>query len=221
MLLSAVNRASRALRALRAARRSAGFTLVEMLVSLFVVSLIMMAAVSVYTMGWRWWAEVAPRIEAQKVVRVALASIIDGRRDATAGTYVVGSTTYNRRCGIAWSVFTPTIDTPSDAPNPASSRIRFGLNKSTDTATTREFRLKTDPATGLWAVYYKDDAGTYHMIKPTIGITNLQFEKYSGLNNLIKVTATVDKTVQGTRRGNYRVKAEYSEFIYLRSVASI
>jgi len=198
-----------------------GFTLVETLVSVFVVILVMLAAVSVYVMGWRWWAEVAPRIEAQKAARVALASIIEGRIDATAGTYTVGATTYGRRNGIAWSVFAPTIDTPSDSPNPANSRIRFGLDKSSDTATTREFRLKTDPATGLWAVYYKDDADVYHMIRPTIGITGLRFENYDGLNNLVRVTATVDRTVRGTRRGDYQVTVEYSEVVYLRSVTSL
>ena len=90
-------------------RASSGFTLVEALISLFIVTFMFAAAVSVYAMGWRWWAEISPRIEAQRIARVALSSVIDGRIDATAGTYTIGSTVYGRRNGIAQRMLSRSI----------------------------------------------------------------------------------------------------------------
>lgn len=190
-----------------------GFVLAEVLITLLVVVFVLTASVSIYIMAHQWWAEIAPRIDAQKIARVALTSIIDGRIDPTADTYTVIPRTYGRRNGIAWATAMPDI--------PSASRINFRLDKPGETSNLRSFYIATDPATQLKAVYYLNSNGAAQMIRPTLGITNLQFEKYLGYNNAIKVTATVDKNVIGTRRQPYRVKVEYNEIAYLRSVASL
>lgn len=190
-----------------------GFVLAEMLITLLVITFVLSASISIYMMTAQWWAEMAPRVEAQKIARVALTSIIDGRIDPTAGTYTVNLRTYGRRNGIAWATETPDI--------PSSSRINFRLNKPGETSNVRSFYIATDPVTKLRAVYYADSSGAVTMIRSTLGITDLRFEKYLGYNNAIKVTATVDKNIIGTRNQPYRVKVEYSELAYLRGVASI
>lgn len=190
-----------------------GFLLVELLITLLLAGFVLTALVSIYITTSQWWAEIAPRIDAQKIARVALTSIIDGSIDPTAGTYTIGSKTYGRRNGIAWATATPDI--------PSLFRINFMLNKPGESSNVRSFYMATDPVTNLRAIYYQDSSGAVRMIKPTLGITDLRFEKYMGYNNAIKVTATVDRNVIGTRRQPYRVKVEYSELAYLRGVTSL
>lgn len=163
---------------------------------------------SLYLMGWRWWHEVAPRIEAQRIARITLSTITSGTVDSTAGTYQVGSATYTRRNGIYGATSVPSI--------PSLSEIDFGLEP--DGSNVRSFYLGTDEASGLKALYYKDSNSVRHKIKATSGLTDLKFEKLGGIDNIIKVTATVEKTVLGTRNVPYEIKVVYDEVVYLRNV---
>lgn len=190
------------------------FSIVEALLATFVVLYVFLSVVSVYIMVWRWWHEVAPRIEAQRIARVALSSIIDGAADPTAGTYTVNSVTYKRRSGIAWATSSPDI--------PSQSQINFMLVP--DSSNIRSFYITQDDEDSTKeAVYYKDYNNatltpTVHKIASTVGITDLKFEKFLSLSNIIKVTATVEKEIKGTRQTPYNIKVEYNDIVYLRNV---
>lgn len=185
-----------------------GISAIEVLLATFVALYVILGAWSVYIMAWRWWNEVQPKVEAQRIARLALSGIIYGSLDSTAGTYTVGGVQFTRRNGISGAVSSPNI--------PSDSRIDFQLEG--DTGNDRAFYLGADAGTGLGVVYYTDDASQSHELMHTEGITDLKFEKYMGNNNVIKVTATVERTISGTRSAPYNVKAEYSEVVYLRNV---
>ena len=188
-----------------------GFTLFEALTASVITLFIIMGVWSIYVLGWSQWHEIAPQLDAQKIVRSAIVSIIDGARDSSAGTYSIGSSSYYRRNGIAQAVAEPDISSAN------TQRIDFKLEP--DTGNSRSFYLGADPASGMNAVYYRDNSGNARMLKTTIGITDLQFEKYGGLNNLVKVTASVERDVVGTRQNAYHIKVVYSDVAYLRSVS--
>ena len=172
---------------------------------------------AIFIMVWKWWYETAPRIEAQRMARVALASVIDGTIDSTAGTDVIDSAAYNRRNGIEWAV---SFDIPAGE---NGKRIDFGLPQDGVGSNVRSFYLGTDEASGLNVVYYKDNNAALHRIRPTLGMTDLKFEKYtdaggSVYDDIVKVTATVDKTVTGTRQGDYAIEVKHSDTVFLNNV---
>jgi len=184
------------------------FSLVELLTASFVALYVIAASWSVYMMVSRWWYETGPKIEVQRIARVALLSIVEGAPDPTTGTFTFGATTYKRRNGIAWAIADPTIGADTKT-------ISYRLEP--DASNVRRFYLGTDAASGLGAVYYRDSSSIDHEIRPTIGITDLKFETVAGYNNMIKVTATAEKVVTGTRQASYKVSAQYSDVVYLRN----
>ncbi|MDD5422645.1 MAG: hypothetical protein WC592_01805 [Candidatus Omnitrophota bacterium] len=186
------------------------FTLTELLTASFIAMFIFLAAWSIYVMSWSWFYEMSPRIEAQRIARIALSAIREGSMDDTVGTFSVGAVTFKRRNGIANAIAEPDI--------PSLQRINYALEP--DGSNERSFYLGIDAASGLNALYYMDNDGTVHEIMATIGLSDLKFEKYLGCGNLIKVTATVEKDIAGTRPGGQHIKAEYSDIVSLKNVAS-
>jgi hypothetical protein len=187
------------------------FTLIEAITATFVGLYVFLGVWAIYTMSWSWWNEMVPRIEAERIARVALTSIIEGTIDPTAGTCTVGSTTYSMRNGIAWAKLVDDI-----AYGTSVTSINFGLDP--DSSKVRSFYLGVDATTGLGVVYYKDSNSVVHMIKPTLGITDLRFEKTGGEADMLKVTTSVTKNVLGTRKTAYPVTVTYSDSVYLRNL---
>ena len=187
-------------------------TLAEVITASAIALYTIGAAWAVYIMVWRWYYEAAPRVEAQRMARAAIAQIVDGYPDSTTGTYTIGSTTYKRRNGIAWATEDPTV---------TSDQIDYRLEP--DSSNIRSYYMATVPDTGgEKALYYKDSNGTSHEIRATRGITALTFEKFEDKdetvhNNIITVTATAEKEVRGTRSQPYNIKIVYSDVIYLRN----
>lgn len=186
-----------------------GFTLIEVMTASMISLYVILGAWVLYMMGWSWWHEIAPRVEAERIARTALSSIITGRTDTTAGYYNIGTTTYARRNGIMGAIDVPTISV-------SEQEIDFALEP--DSSNARSFYLGTDSVTGQKLVYYKDNNGSVHPIDSTRGITDLKFEKLLSNDNLIKVTATVQRTITGTRSGNYDITVSYNEVVCLRNV---
>jgi len=189
--------------------RNAGVTLFEALIAVFIALYVFLALSSLFVMSWKWWHEILPRIEAQRIARIALAGIVRGTVDPTAGTYTIGTTTFSRRNGLENATAEPDIIE-------SGSRINFRLTP--DSANVRSFCLINNDETGNNAVYYIDDAGDAHMIRGSDGISSLTFEKYEGESNLIKVTATVERSISGTRDAPYTFTSSYNKLAYLRNV---
>jgi len=206
--------------------RKDGFTLVEMLVSAFVMTLILAVIWAIYILGWTWWYEVSPRIEAQRIARLAMENIVEGNMDPTAGYDVIGSTRYYKRNGIS-----STYHFPPNLPNTytnsegtvVSNSIEYGLYQDysahppTVANNIRSFYLGTDAGTGLNAVYYRDSGGVSHILKGTIGITNLEFSYYVDTDvspnvtykDIIVVSVIVDKAVSAVGHTPYNVNVHY------------
>lgn len=172
-------------------------------------------------MGWTWWHEINPTIEAQRVVRVALSSVIDGSIDFTAGTDTIGSSTYKRRSGLTGAMFDATNPTPT-TPVISVDQRRIDFRLEPDTSNVRAFYLGTDITTGVMAVYYIDSSSQERRLEATKGITDLQFSYYTDTGgnvhyDIVKVTATVSKDVLGTRNQPYHVEVVDSDFVYLKN----
>lgn len=193
-----------------------GFTVAEVVTASFISLYVIAAAWLVYLMTWNWWHEIAPTVEAQRIARTAIMAVTEGFRDPTAGTETVGATTYGRRDGIDWTTLTNDNPTPvSPVITNAGRRIDFRLEP--DTANVRSYYLGVD-ANGVKSVYYINSNGVTSKLKGTDGITDLLFSQVSGYSNIYKVTATIQKTVVGTRRTPYGVNIEYSDYIYMRNL---
>lgn len=186
-----------------------GFTLIESMTASVIALYVILATWSIYTMGWSWWHEIAPRVEAERIARMALSNIVTGRIDSTAGTYSIGPVNYFRRNGIISASAIPSISS-------SQQEIDFALEP--DSSNVRSFYLGTDTTTGENLVYYKDSTGSVHALDATRGITDLKFEKFLGNDNLIKITATVQRTITGTRTGNYDITVSYNEVVCLRNI---
>jgi len=186
------------------------FTLIEALTATFIAVYVLTGAWSAYMMSWTWYHEINPEVEAQRIARIAISTIINGNVDSTAGTYSIGPTVYRRRNGISQAVDVPTLDSPQS--------ISFRLEP--DAGNDRNYYLGVDSNTGLNVVYYSDSDDVIHKITATIGITDLIVEKFEGRDNMIKVTAIVQRDILGTGTTPYRVNVTYSEVAYLRNVAS-
>jgi hypothetical protein len=198
-------------------RRSA-FVLPEVLIVSVIAIFVIAGSWSVYHMAWRWWHETAPVMEAERIARIALSSVLDGVVDPTAGT----DGAYTRRNGVAWAVYEPDI-TASIGTN---DRMNFGLEAEKLSYgdypaphNVRSFYMALDGSRGLRAVYYRDNSGTARQIRPTLGITDVRFEKFKDPNNriIIRMTATVEKDVVGTRDAPYHIKVSYTDHAYLRN----
>lgn len=196
-----------------------GFVLPEVLVASVIFILIFGGSWSIYYMTWRWWKETLPVIEAQRVARLTLSSVMDGMKDPDAGA----DGSFSRRNGVAWAVYDPIVSGSLGT----SDKISFGLEKEKEVYgdypvahNIRSFYMGVDGVTSRKIVYYKGSDGVSHPIKSTLGITGLKFEKFTDANNriLLMVTASSEKTIAGARSASYTVKREYTESAYLRNV---
>jgi len=202
---------------LRRFGKRSGFTLVEAMTASFITFYILLACWSIYAMGWRWYYETAPRIDAQRAARLAVRYIIEGVPDTTVsgGTYSVGGVSYSRRNGISGAIAAPTISTDK-------TKIEFRLEG--DSSNCRSFYLGTVSEGGDGVLCYKNSAGTVKQIGSTIGLTGLEFKKVgygdsdtTVFDNLIRVTAAVNQTISGTRMSSYTIDVEFSEIICMRN----
>lgn len=200
----------------RKGRSSAfGTTLVELMTALFVALFVVASVWSVYLIVWKWWHETAPRIEAQRMARIAVLAVINGVDDTTAGTYTVNSVAYTRKNGITWAT---TAQPGSVKPSiPSAGEIDFALVP--DITNARAFKLDIDPVTSRNAVRYRNDAGTWSTVAGTVGIKDLTFAFVDSVNkNLVQVTVTAEKNVEGVRSQTYTVSVTYVATVYLRNV---
>lgn len=209
------------------------FTLIEIVVTSLVAMLIFMAAWAIYIMGWTWWYQISPRIEAQRIARLAVAKTIDGLQDQTAGFDLVGSSRYERRNGLSASFYYPPdlVNTQVDSEGKTFARqIRFGTYADYGTFSpaaknnVRSFYLDTDPDTGANIVFYMDGSGIVHKIRETLGISDLRFyinewiDGHGVTHKDVLVKATVEKDVIRTGSQPYHVKVEYSGYTGLRNL---
>lgn len=198
------------------------FTLVEVLTTVAISSLVIVGSWGIYMMGSLWWHETVPRLDAQRIARMALYETIVGDRDTTAGTDSIGSNSYVRRNGISGACIDMDNDPPT-TPVISEDQRRIDFRLEPDSSNVRAFYLGTDSVTGLGVVYYKrDNANPPVQIRPTLGITDLRFGFFvdgEGLThyNIVRVTATVDRTVTGAAGGDYAVHVEYNDFAYLKN----
>jgi len=173
------------------------------------------AAMTSYVVFWTWWHETSPEIEAQRLARIAISTIIYGNVDSTAGTYNIGSTTYTRHNGIAQATRMSALSTlPSQA-------MTFGLEP--DTSNCRSYYLGFDASSGTNAVYYKDSNNAITKINSTKGIKDLTFAYFTDAGgtlhtNIITVTATVDWNVLVGGSAPHRIYVQYSQLVYLKNV---
>lgn len=194
--------------------------------SSLVVLLVLMVVWSVYILGWTWWYEVSPRIEAQRIARAAIERIVEGVPDPTTGYDMVGSVQYNKRNGIAYTYyFAPSLPNTyvNSEGSTVSNSIEYGLYKDyaahppSAVNNVRSFYLGTDSATGLKAVYYRDGNGASHMLKDTLGITNLEFSYYVDKDvtpnvtyqDIIVVSVAVNKSVSAIGHTPYVINLHY------------
>jgi len=201
-------------------QNSAGFTLAETLVSTFIAFFVVAAVWSVYMMAYVWWHEISPEIEAERAARAAVSSIVYGAVDSTAGTDTVGINTYTRRNGIAWARFDPNVTLPA-TPTISVDQKTINFRLEADSSNARQFYLATDAASGKKGVYYKNNLNQTQLINSTLGLTNLQFSFFTeaGVTNykIVKVLATVERDILGTRNIPKHIKVEYADYAYLKN----
>lgn len=193
--------------------------MVEMMFAMMIGLFVIATAWSVYVMIWQWWAEMSPRLDAQRTARIALLNVVEGVTgvvngpDPVAGTFTVGSTTYKRRNGIAWATAYPAISVDGRT-------ISYRLVP--DASNVRQFYLGADPVTGEGVIYYKHSDGTSYKIPSTLGITDIKFEKFQDPggtthDNVIRITVTTEKEVQGVRSEPLNISVVYTDTVYLRN----
>lgn len=201
--------------------RKSGFTLVEVIISVFIAMYVILGAWSIYAMGYKWWYEISPQTECQRIARLTLQVISEGFSDPTAGTDTINSVTYKRRAGVEWTSRTSADALNASFVTPVISgdqhRIYFKLEPDPTATNPRSFYLGTYSGS-IKALYYQYSSNAPQRIQGTEGLTDLTFEAVSGYSNLFKVTATAQKTVMGSRSTPYQVTVVYTDFIYLRNV---
>lgn len=184
------------------------FTIVEIMLASVIAAFILTTVMGVYMMCSQWWAEIGPRLDAEKCARMALLSIIEGSVDSTAGSYTVDGTIYTRRNGIAWATATPLISGTGD------SDISYRLVP--DDSNSRHFYKEIYNGDGY--IYYVDGIGPVKIITSTKGVTDLRFSTVEGHDNIIQVEVTAEKDVYGTRRADpYTISVTYTDTVYLRN----
>lgn len=215
-------------------KRKKGFTLPELLVSSFIALFIFLCAWAMYMIGWAWWYEILPQTECQRIARAAVSVIRQGMIDSTVGTDTINSVLYRKRNGVEESlrtrsdVLSGTFVTPTITDS--GHRINFKLEPDPTGVNSRSYYLAQD-ANGVKAVYYQYSATAPQMINATRLQTSppdtdmdIVFEGPTitedgyTYNNLIKVTATVQKTVKGSRSTPYVVSVIYTDYINLRNL---
>lgn len=202
-------------------RDKKGFTIVELMVSSLVIVYIFLCALAMYMMGLAWWNEILPQTECQRIARSAISTIKEGMIDSTVGTDIINSITYKKRNGLeeAYKSRDDSLDVSFTTPliSLEGRKISFKLEPDPTSTNSRAFYLGQD-ASGTQAVYYQVGSTTPKLIRATRGITDLVFEAVSGYTNTIKVTATVQKTVMGSRSTPYQISVVYSDYVYLRNM---
>ena len=202
-------------------RHKKGFTIVELMVSSLVIVYIFLCALAMYMMGLAWWNEILPQTECQRIARSAISTIKEGMIDSTVGTDIINSVTYKKRNGLeeAYKSRDDSLDVSFTTPliSLEGRKISFKLEPDPTSTNSRAFYLGQD-ASGTQAVYYQVGSTTPKLIRATRGITDLVFEAVSGYTNTIKVTATVQKTVMGSRSTPYQISVVYSDYVYLRNM---
>lgn len=185
-----------------AIRCKKGFTFPEVMIASTISLFVVLAAWSIYVMSWAWWAETLPRIEAQRIVRIALMRITEGMADPACDMDWISGKEYPRRNGIAWAIFTPAT-TSDDAqvkityPLEGIANQSFFMNKAEDPR----------------RIYHNS---TVYPMVGTTGITDLVFQVTG--TNIVKVTAAVERDLPGTRRVPYHLAVRESQTVYLRNV---
>jgi Tfp pilus assembly protein PilV len=190
-------------------RHNKGFAFPEVLIALTISLFIVLSMWSVYVMGITWWAQLMPRIDAQRVVRVAVKTIVYGLADSTVGTDTISDVPYSRRNGIAWAKAMPTLD-ESDS---NIVKIKYDL----ESLTNQSFYMliiKDPNKTESPEKLYHNNAQS--PVSGTTGLTGLSFELTPP--NMVKVTATVDRNVNVGGQAPYQVKAELSQIVCLRNI---
>lgn len=192
------------------------FTIVELVINTLIVLYVIAAGWSVYIMVWRWWYETAPQVEVQRVARVAMMSIVEGRREDALGSDQIGSTIYRRRNGISETTLTNANPTPASpvVTSTGQDQDRIDFRLEPDLSNTRSYAVGT-VSTGVQALYYNGNIIGSTMIKGRIYIT---CDPVSGFNNLYKVTVRVEKDVHGTRLSSYTAVGEFSDHIFMRNI---
>ncbi|MFA6079194.1 MAG: prepilin-type N-terminal cleavage/methylation domain-containing protein [Candidatus Omnitrophota bacterium] len=173
-------------------KNRSGFSLIELITASFISLFVFLGAWSIYTMSWSWWHEISPRIQAQQIARIAIMSITEGNVDATAGTDVIGTSTYQRRNGLATACFDPVVSSNISV----NDRIDFGLEP--DGGNVRAFFLAVDGASDERAVFYQDNNGNTRILNATRGISDLRFDKTVDATTgkiSVRVTATVTRNI--------------------------
>jgi len=172
-------------------------------------------------MGLAWWNEILPQTECQRIARSAISVIKEGMVDSTVGTDIINSITYKKRNGLeeAYKSRDDSLDVSFNTPviTLEGRKISFKLEPDPTSTNSRSFYLGQD-AFGMQAVYYQVGSSTPKVIRATRGLTDLVFETVSGYSNVIKVTATVQKTVMGSRSTPYQISVVYSDYVFLRNL---
>lgn len=167
-----------------------------------------------------WWHEISPEIEAERSARSAVSSIIYGSVDPTAGTDTVGMITYSRRNGIAWARFDGDV-TPPATPTISVDKNTINFRLEPDSSNARQFYIATDAVSGFKGVYYKNNSNQVTLIKPTLGLTGLQFSYFTSGGttryDIVKVEATVEKDITGMGNTPKHIKVQYSDYAYLKN----
>jgi len=192
-----------------------GFSLIELITATFITMFVLLGAWSIYTMGWSWWHEMAPRVHAQQIARIAILSITEGNVDASAGTDIIGTATYQRRNGISTACYDPVVSSNIGV----NDRIDFGLEP--DGGNVRAFYMGIDPATQERVVFYRDNLGNARTLNATRGISDLSFERLvdATTNRIsVRVTATVTRDIRGTRGVPYIISIVYTSVVYIRNI---
>lgn len=202
-------------------RNKKGFTIVELMVSSLVVVYIFLCAFAMYMMGLAWWNEILPQTECQRIARSAISTIKEGMVDSTVGTDIINSITYKKRNGLeeAYKSRDDSLDLTFTTPliTLEGRKISYKLEPDSTSTNPRSFYLGQD-ATGTQAVYYQRSGSNPQIIRATRGITDLVFETVSGYTNMIKITATVQKTVMGSRSTPYQISVVYTDYVFLRNM---
>lgn len=179
-------------------RNGKGFTLVEMLVCTGIAVFVIAASWSIYVIGVSWSTKMIPEMEAQRLARITMRTIVDGFRDAGAGTDTISGQSCSRRNGIAWATALPTVTSDS-------TKITYNLE---DLNNQTFYTLKDESPMKL----YHNSAA----VPGTTGITDLTFEVIS--LNEIKVTVKVDKYINVGAQDPHHISVESSEIVYIRNV---
>lgn len=157
---------------------------------------------SVYTMVTTWSAKILPRIEAQRIARITMKTIVEGKeRSDGAGVDIIAGKSYRRRDGIASAIAMPTITSDADI-----EKITYNLDGLSNQSF---FILKGENPKRL----YRNSSSS--PVKGTEGITDLSFQLIG--SNMLRVTATVERDISVDTHTPDHTKAELVETVVIRN----